>query len=87
MMNHHPVTPVATMHSARTPAQTASVLLLLLLVQGIYLVADDADAADAWVDALVLCRHLVATRCADSLEESLAPAPPRRSKHSTAVPG
>lgn len=52
-----------------------------LCVQGIYLVADDADAADAWVDALVLCQHLVATRCSEALEEALVPAPARRSKH------
>lgn len=49
--------------------------------QGIYLVADDTDAADAWVDALSLCQHLVRTRCSAALEEALAPAPARRGKH------
>ncbi|KAF8072959.1 HLB1 [Scenedesmus sp. PABB004] len=46
---------------------------------GTYLVADDGDAADAWVDALVLCAHLVAAGAADALEEALAPV--RRGKH------
>jgi hypothetical protein len=49
--------------------------------QGIYLVADDADAADAWVDALVLCQHLVASQCSAALEEALAPV--KRKQHTT----
>lgn len=61
--------------------------LSTVCVQGIYLVADDADSADAWVDALVLCQHLVATRCSEALEEALVPAPTRRSKHATGTAG
>lgn len=53
-------------------------------LQGIYLVADDADTADAWVDALVLCQHLVATHSSEALEEALVPTPARRSKHAAA---
>lgn len=52
---------------------------------GIYLVADDADSADAWVDALVLCQHLVGAQCSDALEEALAPLPARRSKHAAGM--
>lgn len=55
-----------------------------LCVQGIYLVADDVDAADAWVDALVLCQHLVASHCSEALEEALTPAPAKR-KHAAAL--
>ncbi|WIA29190.1 hypothetical protein OEZ86_011701 [Tetradesmus obliquus] len=51
---------------------------------GIYLVADDADAADAWVDALVLAGHLAGCRCGEALEEALAPTPARR-KQSAAL--
>jgi hypothetical protein len=51
------------------------------LPTGIYLVADDAQDADAWVDALVLCQHLVGSRSSEALEEALAPAPTRRSRH------
>jgi hypothetical protein len=47
-------------------------------MQGVYLVADDVDAADAWVDALVLCQHLVSTNCSEALEEALAPIPTNR---------
>jgi hypothetical protein len=53
-------------------------------LQGIYLVADDADAADAWVDALVLCQHLVGAHCSEALEEALAPTPAKR-KQSAAM--
>lgn len=53
-------------------------------LQGIYLVADDADAADAWVDALVLAGHLAGCRCGEALEEALAPTPARR-KQSAAL--
>lgn len=54
-------------------------------MQGIYLVADDSDAADAWVDALVLCQHLVASQGSEALEEALVPAPAKRSKHAAAA--
>jgi hypothetical protein len=56
----------------------------LFWLQGIYLVADDADAADAWVDALVLCQHLVGCHCSEALEEALAPTPAKR-KQSAAL--
>jgi hypothetical protein len=55
------------------------------VLQGIYLVADDADSADAWVDALVLCQHLVATQGSEALDEALVPTPARRSKHMASV--
>jgi hypothetical protein len=48
-------------------------------MQGVYLVADGEEAADAWVDALVLCQHLAASHCGDALEEALSPA--RRKQH------
>lgn len=48
--------------------------------QGVYLVADSADAADAWVDALILAQHLVTSRSADALADVLTPAPARRAK-------
>lgn len=41
--------------------------------QGVYVVADDAESADAWIDALVLAQHLVQTRGNDALAEALAP--------------
>jgi hypothetical protein len=53
-------------------------------MQGFYLVADDADSADAWVDALVLCQHLVGSHCSEALEEALAPTPAKR-KQSAAM--
>lgn len=58
-----------------------------IALQGIYLVADDDADADAWVDALVLCQHLVGTRSGEALEEALAPAPTRRSRHAAALMG
>eukprot|EP00878_Enallax_costatus_P020836 GHUV01022040.1.p1 GENE.GHUV01022040.1~~GHUV01022040.1.p1 ORF type:complete len:347 (+),score=111.87 GHUV01022040.1:674-1714(+) len=57
------------------------------LPTGIYLVADDIAAADAWVDALVLCQHLVGSRSSEALEEALVPAPARRGKHGSAMAG
>jgi hypothetical protein len=41
-------------------------------------VADDADSADAWTDALLLASHLVRSRGAEALAEALAPAQQRR---------
>lgn len=52
--------------------------LLLLACQGVYLVAEDADAADAWVDALLLAHHLVASRSQEGLAEALLPQAGRR---------
>jgi hypothetical protein len=46
----------------------------------VYLVADSADAADAWVDALVLAQHLVVSRSHEALAEALTPQPMRRPK-------
>lgn len=54
---------------------------------GVYLVADSADAADAWVDALVLAQHLVSTRSNEALAEALTPQPSRRAKQQTAGGG
>ncbi|KXZ54112.1 hypothetical protein GPECTOR_5g214 [Gonium pectorale] len=39
----------------------------------VWLVADDADSADAWADALLLAHHVVASRGADTLAEALLP--------------
>lgn len=74
-----------TLSTAQPPILCASCCCLCVLVQGIYLVADDGDSADAWVDALVLCQHLVGTQCSDALEEALAPLPARRSKHTAGM--
>ncbi|GBF89166.1 hypothetical protein Rsub_01883 [Raphidocelis subcapitata] len=52
---------------------------------GVYLVADTADAANAWVDALVLAQHLVATRSHEALAEALTPQPSRRPKQAALV--
>jgi hypothetical protein len=52
--------------------------------QGVYLVADGADEADAWVDALVLAQHLVASRSHDALAEALTPQAARRAKTTVA---
>eukprot|EP00879_Flechtneria_rotunda_P021099 GHRR01022228.1.p1 GENE.GHRR01022228.1~~GHRR01022228.1.p1 ORF type:complete len:452 (+),score=168.60 GHRR01022228.1:388-1743(+) len=52
---------------------------------GLYLVADDGDGADAWVDALVLCQHLVGSGASEALQEALAPVTARRSKAHTAA--
>lgn len=69
-------------YSARTAdsgaRRGAQPVLCRCLMQGVYLVADDIDAADAWVDALVLCQHLVSTNCSEALEEALAPIPTKR---------
>jgi hypothetical protein len=41
-------------------------------------VAADEEAADAWVDALLLAHHLARVRSSDALAEALAPAGGRR---------
>jgi hypothetical protein len=74
-----------SLSKAQPPTRCASCCCVSVLVQGIYLVADDADSADAWVDALVLCQHLVGAQCSDALEEALAPLPARRSKHAAGM--
>lgn len=58
------------------------------VAQGIYLVAEDANTADAWVDALILAHHLVMARSSEALAEALAPQASRRtSKQQRAVDG
>jgi len=42
--------------------------------QGVYFVAADADAADAWADALLLARELVAARGSGALAAVLEPS-------------
>ncbi len=42
----------------------------------VWLVADGADSADAWVDALLLARHVVGSRSESVLAEALTPAAP-----------
>ncbi|GLC41926.1 hypothetical protein PLESTF_000101200 [Pleodorina starrii] len=39
----------------------------------VWLVADDADSADAWADALLLAGHIVRSRSPAALEEALTP--------------
>ena len=51
-----------------------AVLPFLPSVQGVYLVADTAESADAWVDALVLAQHLVQTRSSEALADALMPS-------------
>lgn len=50
-----------------------ALLCLSPLHQGVYLVAETAEAADAWVDALLLCHHIVNTRSPETLAQALAP--------------
>ncbi|KAG2453019.1 hypothetical protein HYH02_002354 [Chlamydomonas schloesseri] len=40
----------------------------------VWLVADDADSADAWADALLLAHHIAVSRSPDALAEALTPA-------------
>lgn len=47
-------------------------------LQGVYFVAEDAETANAWVDALVLAQHLVQTRGQEALVDALAPASAKR---------
>ena len=42
--------------------------------QGIYLVAEDEDSADAWADALLLASYIARTRSEEALAEALQPA-------------
>lgn len=65
----------------------ATLMIFATNMQGLYLVADDIDAADAWVDALVLCQHLVGSCSSEALEEALVPTPARRGKHALAMAG
>jgi hypothetical protein len=37
-----------------------------------HMVAEDEEAADAWVDALLLASHIVTTRCPEALGEALS---------------
>lgn len=43
------------------------------MMQGIYLVADDDDEADAWVDALTLGAYITHTRTTQALVDVLQP--------------
>jgi hypothetical protein len=63
------------------------IVTMRLPPQGVYLVADTADAADAWVDALVLGQHLVATRSHEALAEALTPQLSRRPKQAALAGG
>ncbi|KAG2425640.1 hypothetical protein HXX76_013485 [Chlamydomonas incerta] len=40
----------------------------------VWLVADDADSADSWADALLLAHHVAVSRSPDALSEALTPA-------------
>lgn len=74
-----PITPSTQKHNKKTHRRAAK------HKQGIFLVADTADEADAWADALLLAQHLVATRSSDALAEALTPQPSRRAKAAAAV--
>jgi len=52
---------------------------------GLYLVAEDGDSADAWVDALILANHMVLSRSHEALAEALVPQPSRRQRGSATV--
>lgn len=41
--------------------------------QGLHLIADDEDAADAWADALLLCAYIVQSRGVEALADALQP--------------
>lgn len=45
---------------------------------GVYLVAEDEESADAWVDALLLGAHIVSTRSPEALGEALSLSAHRR---------
>ncbi|MEW5309228.1 MAG: hypothetical protein WDW38_001130 [Sanguina aurantia] len=42
-------------------------------LRDVFLVAEDAESADAWVDALLLCSYMVTTRSPQVLAHALAP--------------
>lgn len=42
-------------------------------LRDVFLVADDTESADAWVDALLLCSYMVTTRSPQVLAHALAP--------------
>ena len=42
-------------------------------VQGTYLVADDDDSADAWMDAVLLVSYIVRTRSEAEMSAALQP--------------
>lgn len=55
------------------PAGEAFWICLQQMRQGIYFVAEGAESADAWVDALLLSHHLVNSRGTAALAEALLP--------------
>ncbi|KAG2490140.1 hypothetical protein HYH03_011445 [Edaphochlamys debaryana] len=53
----------------------------------IWLVADDPASADAWVDALLLAHHIVASRSPSALAEALTPPAPGPAAGIASAPG
>lgn len=46
---------------------------MVITTQGIHFVADDAESADCWADALLLAHQLAASRGSGALAEALLP--------------